>query len=87
MSKEERQSVSTAKILVMATKSLVPPMLLIIGVLGSIFAGVATATEAAAIGAFLAGILVVAYGKFTWKSLYEACLLTLGSTGMVFAIF
>lgn len=86
MSKEERQSVSTAKILVMATKSLVPPMLLIIGVLGSIFAGVATATEAAAIGAFLAGILVVAYGKFTWKSLYEACLLTLGSTGMVFAI-
>lgn len=86
MTKEERQSVSTAKVLAMAAKSLVPPMILIIGVLGSIFTGFATATEAAAIGAFFAGVLVVAYGKFSWKSLYEASVLTLRATGMVFAI-
>lgn len=86
MTKEERQSVSTAKILLMCAKSLIPPLVLIIGVLGSIFAGFATATEAAAIGAFFAGVLVVAYGKFTWKGLYEACILTLKATGMVFAI-
>jgi tripartite ATP-independent transporter DctM subunit len=86
MTKEERQSVSTAKVLLMCAKSLVPPMILILGVLGSIFTGFATATEAAAIGAFFAGVLVVAYGKFTWKCLYEAATRTLKATGMVFAI-
>lgn len=86
MTKEERQSVSTAKVLLMCAKSLVPPIILILGVLGSIFTGFATATEAAAIGAFFAGVLVVAYGKFTWKCLYEAATRTLKATGMVFAI-
>jgi tripartite ATP-independent transporter DctM subunit len=86
MTKEERASVPTSKILAMCLKSLVPPMVLIIGVLGSIFAGFATATEAAAIGAFFAAVLVVAYGKFTWQGLYEATTRTLKATGMVFAI-
>lgn len=86
MTKEERQAVPTKKILLMALKSLVPPALLIIAVLGAMFAGWATATEAAAVGAFMAFVLVVAYGKFTWKALYEACLNTLKATSMIFAI-
>ena len=86
MTKAERQAVPNSKIFFMTMKSLVPPAFLIIGVLGSIFTGWATATEAAAIGAFFAAILVIAYGKFTWKCLYEASVLTLKATGMVFAI-
>jgi TRAP-type mannitol/chloroaromatic compound transport system permease large subunit len=53
----------------MVIKSLVPPMILIMGVLGSIFMGVATPTEAAGVGAILAFLMTVAYGKFTWKGL------------------
>jgi tripartite ATP-independent transporter DctM subunit len=86
MTKAERAAVPNSKIFYMTLKSLVPPAFLIIGVLGSIFTGWATATEAAAIGAFFAAILVVAYGKFTWKCLYDASVLTLKATGMVFAI-
>jgi TRAP-type mannitol/chloroaromatic compound transport system permease large subunit len=36
---------------------LVPPLILILGVLGSIFAGIATPTEAAGAGAFIATML------------------------------
>jgi tripartite ATP-independent transporter DctM subunit len=86
MSKEERRNVPTSKILMMCAKSLIPPMLLILGVLGSIFTGFATATESAAIGCFCAALLVLIYGKFTLKSLYEATLMTLKATSMVFII-
>jgi tripartite ATP-independent transporter DctM subunit len=87
MSKQERRSVPTSKVLMMCAKSLVPPVFLILGVLGSIFAGLATATESAAIGSFFAAILVLAYGKFSWKGLYEASIMTLRATSMVFTIF
>lgn len=42
-----------------------PPIGLILGVLGALFMGVATATEASAIGAFLAFLMMVGYGQFT----------------------
>ncbi len=87
MSREERRSVPTSRVLTMCIKSLVPPVFLILGVLGSIFAGFATATESAAIGAFFAALLVLAYGKFTWKGLYEATIRTLKATSMVFMIY
>ena len=50
---------------------MVPPGILILGVLGSIWLGVATATEASAMGAFLAFVLMVAYGEFSWEGLKE----------------
>jgi len=49
-------------------------------------AGVATPTEAAAVGAFLSFVLMVAYGRFTWKDFYEAVLLTAKSSAMVIII-
>lgn len=52
--------------------SLVPPLALIFGVLGTIFFGVATPTEAAGIGALCTVLLCVAMRKFTWRSLREA---------------
>jgi tripartite ATP-independent transporter DctM subunit len=86
ISKEERAMVSNRKLAFMVMKSLVPPMILIIGVLGSIFAGVATPTEAAGVGAALAFIMTVAYGKFSWKGLKTAVINTSKTTSMVILI-
>ena len=53
-------------------KSLIPPMILIFGVLSSIFLGVATTTEAAGVSAVIAFLMTVVYGKFTWKGFITA---------------
>jgi len=86
ITKEEMAAVSMGQIAVMVIKSLIPPMILIMGVLGSIFMGVATPTEAAGVGAFLALCLSVAYGKFTWKGLYTSVVNTARTTSMVVII-
>lgn len=68
-------------------KGLIPPLALIIAVLGSILAGIATPTEAAGIGAFGATLLAIFYGEFDLKRLREAMDSTLQVTSMVFMIF
>jgi C4-dicarboxylate transporter, DctM subunit len=50
------------------SKSLIPVVLLIVGVLGSIYAGIATATEAAAIGVLGALVISLAQGSMTWAT-------------------
>jgi tripartite ATP-independent transporter DctM subunit len=62
---------------------LVPVTVLTIATLGVILAGITTSTEAAAMGAAGAIVLVIAYGRFTWKGLFSACQSTLASTSMV----
>ncbi|CAN5669776.1 TRAP transporter large permease subunit [soil metagenome] len=57
-----------------ASRSLIPVTLLIISVLGSIYTGVATATEAAAVGVLGALIISAAQGSLTWHSFKEALL-------------
>ena len=69
-----------------ALRAIVPPLLLIIVVLGSIFAGIATPTESSALGAVGAILLALFYGKFSWKMLQESALDTVKVTAMVFAI-
>jgi tripartite ATP-independent transporter DctM subunit len=86
ISKEERATVTNTQLFKMVMKSLVPPAILVLGVLGSIFFGIATPTEAAGVGAFLAFLMVVGYGKFTWKSLYEAVVQTAKTNAMVIII-
>jgi len=66
--------------------SIVPPLLLIILVLGSIFAGIATPTESASLGALGSIILAIIYKKFTFSLLYEASSQTVKTTAMIFAI-
>jgi tripartite ATP-independent transporter DctM subunit len=65
---------------------MVPPLILIIGVLGSIFLGVATPTEASGVGAMLAFFLVLAYRKLDWKSFYEVLKETAVTTSMVLIV-
>jgi tripartite ATP-independent transporter DctM subunit len=62
---------------------LVPVTVLTLATLGAILAGLTTATEAAALGALGAILMVVAYGRFTWKGLFQACHSTLATTSMV----
>ncbi|MEE9400160.1 MAG: TRAP transporter large permease subunit, partial [Dehalococcoidales bacterium] len=66
--------------------SLVPPAVLILAVLGSIFFGIAAPTEAAAVGALAATLLAVAYRKFSFRILKDTATETVKVTGMVLLI-
>ncbi|MEZ5801063.1 MAG: TRAP transporter large permease subunit [Nitratireductor sp.] len=66
---------------------LLPPILLVIGVLGSILAGIATPTEAASVGAAGAIVLAAVQGNQSLApTLYQAGLDTIRLTGAIFAI-
>lgn len=69
-----------------ALLAILPPMTLIILVLGSIFAGVATPTESASIGALGSMVLAAMYRKLSWKIVHDSCYETVKITAMVFAI-
>lgn len=64
--------ISVWQMILSISKALFPPLFLVVGVLGSIFAGVATPTEAAGVGAFLAIVLAIGYRKFSLKMLQES---------------
>ncbi len=69
-----------------ALLSIIPPLTLIILVLGSIFAGIATPTESASLGALGAMMLAAMYGKLSYGLVRDASLETVKTTSMVFAI-
>ena len=69
-----------------ALLAIIPPLALIVVVLGSIFAGIATPTESSALGSTGAILLALLYRKFSWKMLMESALETVKITAMVFAI-
>jgi tripartite ATP-independent transporter DctM subunit len=66
-----------------STKALVLPVVLIVAVLGSIFSGAATPTEASAVGALGALACAAIRRKLTWQALTSSCLSTLKLCGMV----
>ncbi|MFC7050465.1 TRAP transporter large permease [Emcibacter nanhaiensis] len=68
-------------------KRILPPLTLIFLVLGSIFAGFATPTEAAGVGAFAALILALIKNRLNFSGLGKMCEETASTTGMVFGVF
>jgi len=66
--------------------ALLPPLLLIVAVLGSILGGVATATEAASVGAVGAMVLAASRWRLSFRVLREAVISTAAITSMVFVI-
>jgi tripartite ATP-independent transporter DctM subunit len=86
LSPEERTGVPTGEKIRLLLKNMVPPLVLIFGVLGSIWTGVTTATEASGVGAFLAFILMIAYRKFTWKIFAECVWSAVRTNCMVMTI-
>ncbi len=67
-------------------RALIPPIVLILAVLGSIFFGIATPTEAGGVGAVGAVILAAANRRFSWKLLRDAGDSTLRTTALVITI-
>ncbi|MDD2384118.1 MAG: TRAP transporter large permease subunit [Sulfurospirillaceae bacterium] len=83
---KEEVSHSKIKQILNAFQAILPPLILIILVLGSIFEGIATPTESSAVGCIGAMILAWMYRSFSFKMIHEASLETVKTTAMVFAI-
>ena len=66
--------------------AIIPPLTLIVLVLGSIFQGIATPTESASVGSVGALVLAAMYRKLNWKIVEESAFETVKITAMVFAI-
>jgi len=80
------ENVIKSEEIIRALKAIIPPLALIIMVLGSIFAGIATPTESAAVGGVGALVLSALYKQFSLKVVKEAALETVKITAMVFTI-
>ena len=75
-----------ATILKQALKDIVPPLLLIVAVLGSMFGGIATPTESSSIGAVGAVILAQFYGGISLKTIVSVSKDSVKVSSMIFAV-
>lgn len=78
--REERTSL---RVIVSQSRALILPIVLIVSVLGSIFSGIATPTEAAAVGAFGAIVSAAINRRLNWSLTMECCKQTLKFTVMI----
>jgi len=74
ISEDIRAGVDAKSLFLLIARDLLPPVVLILGVLGSIFFGIASPTEAAGVGAFLALLLMIAYGRFSFSVMHDTLL-------------
>jgi len=70
-----------------ALYDIIPPAVLILLVLGSIFMGMATVTEASGVGALGATVIAILYKRFSLKVLKEVVVNTMNTAAYIFAIF
>jgi tripartite ATP-independent transporter DctM subunit len=82
----ERDDVSRRQLWVRFWKVVVPPILLVVAVLGSIVGGIAAPTEAASMGAVGAILITVGAGRFNWGVLKQVALDTTKITAMMMFI-
>ncbi|WP_324751930.1 TRAP transporter large permease subunit [Roseovarius sp. Pro17] len=83
---EPDEKISRPALIRMLLIEALPPLVLIFGILGSLLAGIATATEASAIGAGLALMIVISRGRFHWRTFYGAMLETGRTSAMILFI-
>lgn len=86
LTKEEWDAIRGKKLFVLVAKALLPPAFLIVAVLGSIFLGIASPTEAAAVGAIGATILAIVKRKFSLPVLREVMATTTRLSSFAFMI-
>jgi tripartite ATP-independent transporter DctM subunit len=84
---KEKSNVSVGQVVVLLFKSFFPLAILILCVLGAIMFGLATPTEAAAVGAFGGFVLAMAYRSLSWARLKESIYLTARTSAMVCWLF
>ncbi|MBP8001528.1 MAG: TRAP transporter large permease subunit [Chloroflexi bacterium] len=82
----EARNIKGAKLARLVLISVVPPVFLIFVVLGSIFTGFATPTEAGAVGAMGACLLAILNRQLSWKTLKSAANSTVRITSLVIMI-
>ena len=82
----EERRVPLLKKTTMLISSMLPPALLILAVLGSIFFGIAPPTEAAAVGALVATVLAIVYRRLSWQVLTDTLSRTLRVSAMILLI-
>lgn len=84
---KEDTEMPLGQLIVMLVTSFVPLALLILAVLGAILFGLATPTEAAAVGATGSLLLAFSYGALNWRMLKESVYLTMRTSAMVCWLF
>jgi len=77
----------TLRLVLSTLWAILPPLLLILAVLGSIFMGIATPTEASGVGAFGATLLAALNGRLSWAVLKDVGMKTTLTTAFIFGIF
>lgn len=77
----------TRRLILDTLLAVLPPIGLILAVLGSIFFGIATPTEASGLGAFGATILALLNRKLNWHVFKDVCIKTSTTTAFIFGIF
>jgi tripartite ATP-independent transporter DctM subunit len=82
---EERRVPFLKKTTLLLT-SLVPPVLLVMSVLGVIFFGIAPPTEAASMGALVSALLAIAYRRFNLQVLKDVTMVTFRVSGFILLI-
>lgn len=83
---EPEEQISKPALIKMLLLEAVPPIFLILGILGSMLAGIATATEASAIGVLLSLLIVIFRGKFKWRTFFNALYETGRTSAMILFI-
>jgi tripartite ATP-independent transporter DctM subunit len=83
ISVEEAGLYDARKKILMVLKSLVPPILLILAVMGTILGGIATPSEAAGVGVLGAALLAAGYRNLNWDVVRHSALSTLRTSSMV----
>lgn len=83
----EETNVPLSKVLWALATSFLPLALLIVSVLGAILFGLATPSEAAAVGAFMSIVLAAAYRSLNFEMMRESVYLTVRATAMVCYLF
>lgn len=84
--KDERDSVTRRQLWIRFWKVVVPPIMLVVAVLGSIVGGIAAPTEAASMGAVGAVIITIVSGRFSMKVLKDVALETSKITAVMMFI-
>jgi tripartite ATP-independent transporter DctM subunit len=83
--KEERTATVGHKLGLLA-QAVLPPVILVMAVLGVIYLGIAPPTDAAGTGALAATLLAIAYRRFTWKGLVHVVHETMKTCGFIYLI-
>jgi len=84
--KEELAQIPVPKRIIDTLKFALPPLALILAVLGAIFFGVATPTEAAAVGSAASFLMIIIYRKFEWRNFKDTIFSTGKTVTMVITI-